>query len=314
MIEAGVRHGIFDLLAGGPLTADEIVHQTKTSPRGVRILLNALAGLQLLTRGADGRFGLSSESATFLVAGKPGYLGGFIRHTSMQLIPHWLKLTDVVKDGKPSTGGVNNEQVGAEFFHDFVMDLFPLSYQPAKALAEVLAVAETPVPVKVLDIACGSGVWGIALAQESPRVSVTAVDWPGVVDVARKNAAGLGVDNQFTFVPGDIASVDLGTGHDIATLGHILHSEGAERSRHLLKRVYDSMAPGGTVAIQEFLVEPDRSGPPMGLIFAVNMLIATDTGDTFSFDEIAGWLREAGFENPRLLNSPGPSPLILADR
>ena len=91
------------------------------------------------------------------------------------------------------------------------------------------------------------------------------------------------------------------------TIGHILHSEGVERSKKLLRKCFEALAPGGTIAIQEFLVNPERSGPPMGLIFAVNMLVNTDEGDTWSFEEISAWLKEAGFTNPRLLESPGPS-------
>ncbi|HYW43391.1 MAG TPA: class I SAM-dependent methyltransferase [Bryobacteraceae bacterium] len=313
-MEAAVRHGIFDLLDGGPRTIDEVARHTGASERGLRALMNALAGLQLLSRDADGNYGLTGESAAFLVSGKPGYVGGLIRHTSTQRIPLWLKLTDAVKEGKPAAGGVNREQTGTEFFHEFVEDLFPLSYRPALALAEVLDLGATRVPLKVLDIAAGSGVWGIALAQQSPRVSVTAVDWPGMLDVTRRTAARCGVEEQFTFVGGDILEADFGTGHEVATLGHILHSEGVERSRALLRKTYEALAPGGTIAIQEFLVNDDRSGPPMALMFAVNMLVLTDQGDTWSFNEIAGWLREAGFENPRTLDSPGPSPLILADR
>ncbi len=103
-------------------------------------------------------------------------------------------------------------------------------------------------------------------------------------------------------------------GHNVATLGHILHSEGEERSRALLRKTYDALAPGGTIAIAEFLVNDDRTGPPNGLIFAVNMLVATEHGDTYSFSEITRWLAQAGFENVRTLDSPGPSPLILANR
>jgi precorrin-6B methylase 2 len=314
MIEAGVRHGIFDLLAKAPKTAAETARATATSERGVRAVMNALAGLGLLTRDAEGRFSLAPDSEAFLVSGKPGYMGGLFRHGSTRHIPRWLNLTEIVKQGGPPAGGLNREEIGTEFFHEFVEDLFPLSYMPAKTLAKALAISETQVPMKVLDIAAGSGVWGIALAQESPRVSVTAVDWPGVIEVTRKMAARFGVDKQFTFVAGDIGTADFGPGHNVATLGHILHGEGEERSRLLLRRVYEAMAPGGTIAIQDFLVEPDRSGPPRALIFAVNMLVGTDHGDTYSFDEIAGWLREAGFRNPRLLDAPGPSPLVLADR
>ena len=115
-------------------------------------------------------------------------------------------------------------------------------------------------------------------------------------------------------VGGDLLQADFGGPHQVATLGHILHSEGVERSRALLRRTHAALAPGGTIAIAEFLVDADRRGPMNGLIFAVNMLVNTEHGNTYSFDEIAGWLTEAGFTNPRQLPGPGPSPLILATR
>jgi len=236
-----------------------------------------------------------------------------IRHTSTQLMPKWLALSEVVRTGKPAAS-VNREKVGAEFFHSFVEDIFPMSYPSAQRLAELLEIAAAKKPVSVLDLAAGSGVWGITLAQKSPRVTVTAVDWPGVLDVTRKVAARLGVAGRFSFVAGDLASADFGRGHHIATLGHILHSEGEKRGRALLKKTFEALAPGGTIAIAEFLVDDARTGPPVSLIFAVNMLVNTDEGDTWSFSEIAGWLREAGFRDPRTIEAPGPSPLILATK
>lgn len=89
-------------------------------------------------------------------------------------------------------------------------------------------------------------------------------------------------------------------------------SEGALRGKQLISRVYQALEPGGIIAIAEFLVHQDRTGPINGLVFAVNMLVNTAEGDTWSFEEIAVWLSEAGFRDARLLPSPGPSPLILA--
>jgi len=313
MIEAALHHGVFDLLDGGSKTAAEVAAQSGASARGLRAVMNALAGLELLTKDAEGRFGLTAESAAFLVSSNPGFLGGVIRHTSTQLVPKWLALSEVVRTGKPAAS-VNREKAGAEFFHSFVEDIFPMSYPSAQRLAELLEIAAAKKPVSVLDLAAGSGVWGITLAQKSPRVTVTAVDWPGVLDVTRKVAARLGVAGRFSFVAGDLASADFGRGHHIATLGHILHSEGEKRGRALLKKTFEALAPGGTIAIAEFLVDDARTGPPVSLIFAVNMLVNTDEGDTWSFSEIAGWLREAGFRDPRTIEAPGPSPLILATK
>jgi hypothetical protein len=100
----------------------------------------------------------------------------------------------------------------------------------------------------------------------------------------------------------------------VATLGHILHSEGEARSKALLKKTFHALASGGTIAVAEFLVNADRTGPMSGLSFAVNMLVNTDCGDTFSFEEISAWLGEAGFVNARTLATHGPSPLILATK
>ena len=166
----------------------------------------------------------------------------------------------------------------------------------------------------MLDLAAGSGVWGIALAQSSGRVAVTAVDWGDVLPVTEKMVARFGLSERFSFVAGDLMEADFGHGHNVATLGHILHSEGEARSRTLLKKTFDALAPGGTIAIAEFLVNQDRTGPAVSLFFAANMLVNTDQGDTFSFEEIASWLKDAGFTNARLLDAPGPSPLVLATK
>jgi precorrin-6B methylase 2 len=256
---------------------------------------------------------LTPESATFLVSGKPSFLGRLIWHTTVQILPRWSKLEEAVEHGEP-VGGVNHQEGGVEFFQQFVEDLFPLSYPAAQALAAELKLAESASPMSVLDLAAGSGVWSIALAQASPKVAVTAVDWPGVLEVTQRMTARFGVADRYTFVAGDLGLADFGRGHNVATLGHILHSEGETRSRELLKKTFGALAPGGTIAIQEFLVDEQRMSNTMGLLFAVNMLVATDDGDTFSFEEIASWLREAGFVSVRQLDSPGPSPLILATR
>jgi O-methyltransferase involved in polyketide biosynthesis len=145
-------------------------------------------------------------------------------------------------------------------------------------------------------------------------VRIHAVDWPQVLEVTRRIAGKHGVADRLTTAAGDFFEADFGTGHRLATIGHILHSEGRDRSRRLLKKVFDALAPGGTVAIQEFVPDEDRSGPPSALIFAVNMLVNTEAGDTFTFKEMSGWLREAGFKNPRLLKVPAVSPLVLADK
>jgi len=286
---------------------------TGASERGLASIMNVLVGLEFLAKDAQGNYSLTPESSAFLVSTKPSFQGGLIRHTSEHLLPRWLHLNEIVATGLPASS-VNQQGPGTDFFADFVNDILPMSFHVAQGLAAHLNLAAAESPVSVLDIAAGSGVWGIALAQSSAQVHVTAVDWPGVIPVTRATVTRFGVIDRFSFSEGDLQQAEFGSGHNVATLGHILHSEGIDRSKALLAKTFQALARGGTIAIAEFLVNADRTGPVGGLIFGVNMLVNTDCGNTFSFEEISGWLLEAGFVNPRTIDTHGPSPLILATK
>jgi len=312
VLESAIHHRVFDVLDQGPKTLDETAAATGASRRGLRAIMNVLVGLNFLSKDGE-TYKLTPESEAFLVSTKPSFQGGILKHTSGHLIPRWLRLNEIVKTGQPSVA-VNQEGDGTTFFQSFVMDIFPMSYPSATTLARHLELGKRGGPVKVLDLAAGSGVWGIALAQSAPNVSVTAVDWSGVLPATRSSVDRFGLTDRFTFTAGDLNTSDFGQGYDIATLGHILHSEGEARSRALLRKTFDALAAGGTIAIAEFLVNPDRRGPVPSLLFATNMLVNTEEGDTFSFEEISEWLKDAGFVDMRLLDAPGPSPLILATR
>lgn len=313
VLEAAIRNRVFDVLDSGPKDLSEVHQATGASERGLSAIMNALVGLDFLTKDSQGRYALTEESSAFLVSTKPSFQGGMIRHCSKQLIPKWLSLTEIVMTGKPAAA-VNEADTGAAFFQLLVPDIFPMSYPAAQALARHLDFNRTAGPVSILDLAAGSGVWGIALAQSSDQVRVTAVDWPEVIPITRKTVSQFGLDGRFSFIGGDLHDAAFGGGYSVATLGHILHSEGEERSRALLAKTFAALAPGGTIAIAEFLVNAERTGPVNGLFFAVNMLVNTEKGNTYSFEEISGWLKKAGFVNPRTLASPGPSPLILATK
>ena len=313
ILEAAIKHGVFDALDSGPKNIWEVEKATGASVRGLTAIMNVLVGMQFLAVDDEGRYTLTPESSTFLVRSKPSFMGGLIRHTSEHLVPRWLHLNEVVATGKPVVA-VNQEKTGGEFFHDFVTDIFPMSYPAAQYLAGEMNFGQSGDPVRVLDLAAGSGVWGIAQAQASPRVQVTAVDWPEVIPVTQKTVARFGFPDRFSYVEGDLHDADFGTGYQLATLGHILHSEGEALSRKLLAKAHAALASGGTIAVAEFLVNQEHTGPMVGLIFAVNMLVNTENGTTWSFEEIRNWLEEAGFVNARTIPSPGHSPLILATK
>jgi SAM-dependent methyltransferase len=313
IISAGVSNQVFDSLGDGAKTPEQVAEKTGASARALRILMNALAGLNLLKKDRQGKYSLTPESAAFLLSKNPGTHAGFFGTIAPQIISRWLRLSDIVREGRPAVA-VNQETEGTEFFSQLVENIIPLSYPPAQKLADHLNVAKTKNEIRVLDLAAGSGIWGIALAQKSPGLRVTAVDWAGMIPTTKRITQKFGVGDRFNYVEGDILEANFGSGYDIAILGHILHSEGEDRSRQLLAKTFRALISGGTIAIAEWLVNDDRTKPLPSLMFAVQMLVNTEKGDTFSFNEIKNWLEEAGFKKVRKVEAPGPSPLILATK
>ena len=313
IISAAVSNKIFDALENDAKTSEQVAEETGASARALRILMNALVGLKLLKKDRHGKYSLTRESATFLLSSKLGTHAGFFGTIAPQIISRWLRLSDIVREGRPAIA-VNQETEGTEFFSQLVERIIPMSYPPAQKLGDHLNLAKTKDEIRVLDLAAGSGIWGIALAQKSPRVRVTAVDWAGMIPTTKRITQQFDVGDRLNYIEGDILEVNFGSGYDIATLGHILHSEGEDRSRQLLKKTFRALKSGGTIAIAEWLVNDARTKPLPSLMFAVQMLVNTEKGDTFSFNEIKKWLEEAGFKRVRKLEAPGPSPLILATK
>lgn len=312
-VDAAIQNRVFDVLDVGPKTLEEVSKATGASQRGLVAIMNLLVAINFLVMGSDGRYSLTPESSAFLVSSKPGYHGGAVHQIVAGLISDFSQLTEIVRSGVPTANRVDTGAAG-EFFEQLVGNIMPIAFPGARVLAETLGVSKAVELVPVLDLGAGSGVWGIALAQASPQVRVTAVDMPVVLEVTRKVAQKFGVAGQFTYVGKDLFQDDLGSGFLIATLGHILHMAGPDANRSLLRRTFAALAPGGTLAIGEFIVNEDRRGPVEPLAFAINMLVHTEHGNAYTFGEIRAWLGEAGFVNVRTLPAPAPSPLILADK
>ena len=313
IISAAVNNKIFDSLEGGAKTVEQLKKQTGADARGLRAIMNALVGLDLLKKDRQARYSLTPESEAFLIGDKPGSLAGFYGSILPIMTSRWLLLSDIVRAGRPAVA-VNQETEGTEFFSQLVETIIPMSYPAARTLADHLKVAKAKEKLRVIDLAAGSGIWGIAVAQTSQQVRVTAVDWAGMIPTTKRITEKFGVRDRFDFVEGDLSKANFGSGYDVATLGHILHSEGEQRSRQLLKKTFRALKSGGTIAIAEWLVNDERTKPLPSLMFSVQMLVNTEKGGTFSFNEIKEWLEDAGFKRVRKLEAPGPSPLILATK
>jgi ubiquinone/menaquinone biosynthesis C-methylase UbiE len=316
-LTSAVELSLFRHVAEGRNTLAALQAATGASRRGLPMLLDALVALRFLTREGTGEaatYANAPDVDRFLVEGRPGYLGGFLTFSTRHLAQDWSQLTECVRTGRPMRR-VENPEEAAAFWGELVDLLFPLNYATARCAAEEIRRLYPAGGVRVLDVAAGSGVWGITVAQADPQARIVPFDLPTTLPNTRRWAEQCGVADRFEFRAGDIRKESLGEGEfDAAILGHICHSEGAEHTRRLLAKTVRALKLGGTVVIADMIPADDRSGPAFPLLFALNMLVHTSEGDTFTFAQYAAWLKEAGFADPRTLEAPGHSPLVLATR
>src|SRR5205085_7649645 len=176
------------------------------SARGLRSIMDALVGMELLKKDRQSRYSLTPESQAFLVREKPGTLAGFFGSILPVMISRWLRLADIVRDGRPAVA-VNQETEGTEFFSQLVETIIPMSYAAARQLAEHLNVAKAKDGLRVIDLAAGSGIWGIALAQKSPGMRVTSVDWAGMIPTTKRITGNFGVGDRLVFAEAGLLHV-----------------------------------------------------------------------------------------------------------
>jgi len=200
-----------------------------------------------------------------------------------------------VRTGKP-IHAIFEPGEAERFFSILTRSLHVRNRIPAQRLAQTLGAGSKYHGLQVLDVGCGSGVWGIAIAEADSEARVTAQDLPGVLEQTRTYLERHGVADRYDFLPGDLHTVNFPAGKfDVVLLGHIVHGESGAKAIELFKRLQPALKPGGKLAIIDMIPNDERSGPPFPLIFALNMLIHTDAGDTYTFAEYKNWLVEAGF-------------------
>ncbi len=183
--------------------------------------------------------------------------------------------------------------------HAFLNKKSPLMALPAELLADLLAV-EQDAKLRVLDIAAGHGLYGIAIAKRNPNAEITAVDWANVLEVALENARAAGVGERFRTLVGSAFEVDYGDGYDVVLLVNFLHHFDPATVEEVLRKVYQALRGSGRAAILEFIPNEDRISPRVPAAFSMMMLPTTPHGDAYTFSEYKRLLRDAGFSSSEL--------------
>jgi ubiquinone/menaquinone biosynthesis C-methylase UbiE len=309
-IKAAIELDVFTTLADAPSSAEGIARPANASPRGVRILCDFLTVLGFLKKSGD-RYTLTADSAVFLDRRSPAYAGGTLEFLlSSHMRGAFDLLTEAVRNGgtaQPQEGSVAPEH---PMWISFARSMGPLMAPAAGGLAGLLAL-DPGRPAKVLDIAAGHGVWGLAFARTYPRAEVVALDWAPVLEVARENARVAGVANRFRTIAGSAFDVELGDNYDVVLVPNFLHHFKAADCIRFLKRAHAALRAGGKLAIVEFVPNEDRVTPPGIAGFSLIMLATTPQGDAYTAAEYAEMLAQSGFGAPAQHSLPASMNVAL---
>ena len=303
-IRSAIELDIFTAIGAGHTTADAVASQCGIAQRGARILCDFLVVHGFLGKSGD-QYSLSEDSAKFLNRKSPAYMGSCIKFLLTDDIRQNLRdLTNAV-----THGGCQNTYAHApesSVWVEFARSMAPIMMMASQGLAEIVLGNERH-SMKVLDIAAGHGLFGIAVLRANPKAEVTAVDWKNVLEVAQENAKKFGVADRYKTLAGSAFDVDFGTGYDLILVPNFLHHFDEPTIDQLLKKLHRALKPGGKVATLEFVPEEDRVRPPVPAAFALIMLAETPAGDAYTRSELERMFNRAGFSRHTFHAIP-PSP------
>jgi precorrin-6B methylase 2 len=290
VLAAAADLDLFDALANGPRRLDDLSHALACAPRGLEVLLDALAALDLLVK-RDDTYALPPGARDWLVAGAPGTVLPMLQHQA-NCMRRWAQLARVVKSGQPADR-VPSVRGEAKDLEAFIGGMHTLAQRSA---ARVIGAIQPPEFRVLLDLGGASGTWTAAFLEACPGARAILFDRPEVLPLARRRMAAAGLTDHVELVGGDFMTDALPAGADLVWVSAIVHQNSRAQNRNLFARIRRSLVAGGRIAIRDIVMDADRTQPRAGALFAVNMLVATEGGGTFTFEELRQDLQSAGFE------------------
>lgn len=298
-LKAGIELEVFTAIAEGNTTVPEIAKRCQASEKGVRILCDYLTIMEMLTKQGD-RYGLTLDSSVFLDKHSPAYLGGAVEFLGSPTLTGGAKyMAEAVRKG--GTAMPDDGTIGPEnpLWVTFARAMAALMDLPSQLIAQLVD-PNADRKLKILDIAAGHGLFGIAFAKRNPQAEITALDWKAVLEVAKENAQKAGVADRYNTIEGSAFDVEFGSGYDLVLLTNFLHHFDVPTCETLLRKVHAALADGGRAVTLEFVPNEDRVTPPDAAGFSMMMLTTTPSGDAYTFSELERMAANAGFSRSTL--------------
>ncbi len=298
VIIAAAELDVFTILHARPMNAVQLAARIKGDLRAVIILLDALVALGFLTKSTDTEpvYRVPKAVAEVLTADGAQSMLGMVRHLG-NCQRAWGQLASVVLRGKPAVR--RPSVLGADGdLASFIQAMHEVSDPVATPLVTSLGKLTF---THLLDLGGASGTWTIPFLQLNPDACATIMDRPDVIPMAKRRMRQAGLTRRVRLFPGDFMKNALPKGADLAWVSAIVHQNSREQNRKLFAKVFAALEPGGQILIRDVFVDASRTRPASGALFAVNMLVNTPGGGTFTFGEMRDDLTSVGFSKVKVL-------------
>lgn len=283
---AALKLGVFRGLARGECGASTLARRVGADPGKLSVLLDALVVLGLV--GKEGKTYRNARVARELLLPGPRSMESILLH-HLDGWGEWGRLSATVRAGRAPRGGAEGD-----WQENFIRGMEENARERAAAVAGRIPLRRGE---RLLDLGGGPGTYAVAWADACPGAEITVFDTPATLQVARKILREKGASHRVRLLEGDFLADPLGGPYDFVWISQILHAFSGPDCVKLLRRARSVMAPGGRVAVQEFLLAEGKTSPPGPVFFSVHMVAVTAGGRAYTAREIASMMRAAGFRN-----------------
>jgi len=298
---------IFSIIGSGTLTARDIAAQARTDPRTTAVLLDALCALELLVK-SENKYSNTEGGSLYLDKHSKHYIAGF--HHTNHLWDTWSALTQVVRDGYPAAREPIDGR-SALWLEAFIEAMHDRARHNAPALIANIDLSGVK---RVLDVGGGPGTYAMAFVNASQQITADVFDLPHVIPLTKRYIEKAGLSDRMGTVAGDYLVNDLGNGYDLVFLSAVIHSNSFNENALLVRKCAAALNTGGTIVIQDYIMDNDRTSPVAGALFAINMLVGTAKGTTYTQTEVRQWFTDAGIRFSKRIDTPFETTQVIGKK
>ena len=291
---AALHINVFTLLAKGPLTAADIAAKTSVPENRVMTLVTVLLSLGLLTKVSEG-FENSPGAASFLSRGAKYDFSDYLRYqVDRQMFPFMADL-EAVMSGNTAPDAIDSyskwmaDPVEAKLYSD---SQHSGSLGPARSLVRMLDLSG---PQTMLDVAGGTGAFAITFCEANPDLTATVVDFPNVASLGEKYVADAGLSDRVIFAAEDALQGDWPQDRDFVLMSYLFSGVPGDAIPDLARRAFAALKPGGCYIVHDFIVDDDRTGPPLAALWQLQHMTFTPDAKSVTPGWLSGVLTGVGF-------------------